>query len=112
MWILPSILCRSAHDPFQQSPVAFAKFTTLTSVYFSVQQVSNIDEKLYRNKIHDKISGSMLKLRGDSRNNLQQPFSKNVFNKIIFPNDCWKTDVVPIHKKMTKKCLLPSLQWR
>ena len=77
--------------PFANNRQLPTKFTThksiLTSIYFTVQQVSNSDEELYRNKIYDKISARMLKLYGDSINNLQQPFSKNIFNK-IFPNDC------------------------
>ena len=90
----------------------------LTSIYFPVQQVSDTDEKLYCNKIHDKITGRMLKLYDDSINNLQQPFSKNVFNRRIFSKyfQNFKSDVVPILQKITSKfeqtlCLSPSLQF-
>ena len=122
MWFLSSIFYHPQCTPLVNSRQLPTKFTTyksiLTSFYFSVQQVSDTGEKLYCNKIQDKITGRLLKLHDDSINNLQQPFSKNIFNRRIFLKyfQNFKSDVVPILQKITSKfeqtlCLSPSLQF-
>ena len=83
------------HAPVENSQLS-TRFTTytdsvLTSIDFSVEQVSNIIKKLDPNKAHghDKISQRMLKICGDS---IKKPLAitlKNYLNERIFPND-WK----------------------
>ena len=92
--------------PLVENSQLSTRFTTytdsvLTSIDFSVEQVSNIIKKLDPNKAHghDKISKHMLKICGNSINKPLATTLKNYLNERIFPNDWKKANVVPIHKK-------------
>ena len=84
----------------------------LTSIDSSVEQISNIIKKPDPNKAHghDKISICLLKLCRDSINRPLATIFKNCFNERIFPNDCKKANVVPIHNKLMTCFPFSSLQ--
>ena len=72
--------------------------SVLTSIDFSIEQVSNIIKKLDPNKVHghDKISIGMLKLCQDSTNRPFANMFKNCFNKRIKNDKQIVTNCLPV----------------
>ena len=77
----------------------------LTSASFSQNNVVKIIQKLYSNKAygHDNISIRMLKICGSSIFKPVAMIFKQCIETGVVPSEWKKANIIPIHKKGTKK---------
>ena len=87
--------------PLVTTPITDA---SLSSISFNHQNILNIIHSLNINKAHgyDDISIRLLKMCGSSIVKPQSIIFKNCLQSGSFPNNCKKSNVVPIHKRGDK----------